>query len=488
METRSITPSLFLSLSPLLALMGLLAVNVALFGDEASSGPNQLALLSGAGVAFFLGHFRLGLRYRDLEHKALHSVVLAMQAIVILLVVGVLIGLWILSGVVPTMIYYGIKLIHPTVFPLVACVCCSIVSITIGSSWSTMGTVGVALIGIGRTLGISDGAVAGAIISGAYFGDKLSPMSDTTNLAPAVAGSDLFTHVRHMLYTTIPSYSLTLIGFACVGLFFVPQGYDSGFVNEVSQAISTHFNVGWHLLIPPALVIGLAACRVPALPSLVAGVLLGAVTAVLFQPQLLASPFTWGGVYSTLIMTAHSGFTIETGNALVDQLFAQGGMLNMMNTVLLIITAMVFGGAMEATGMLPRIARAILSTVRGTGSLVGATVGSSVVCNITAPDQYISIVIPGRMFREAYRKRGLDPRNLSRALEDGGTVTSVLVPWNTCGAYAASVLHVATLTYLPFCFFNILSPIVSVTMAAFGLGIKHMDEAPEQPAAVEEAA
>lgn len=476
METRSHSPSLLLSLSPLFVLMGLLAVNVALFGDEASSGPNQLALLCGAAVALFIGRFLLKLPYQDLEHKALHAVLLAMQAIVILLVVGMLIGLWILSGVVPTMIYYGIKLIHPSVFPLVACVCCSIVSITIGSSWSTMGTVGVALIGIGRTLGIADGVVAGAIVSGAYFGDKLSPMSDTTNLAPAVAGTDLFTHVRHMLYTTIPAHSLALLGFAGIGLFFAPQGYDPSFVNEVSNAITTHFRVGWHLLIPPVLVIGLAACRVPALPSLVVGVLLGALTAVIFQPQLVASPFTWGGVYGTLIKTAHSGFSIQTGNALVDELFAQGGMLNMMNTVLLIITAMVFGGAMEATGMLPRIARAILSTVRGTGSLVGATIGSSVVCNIAAPDQYISIVIPGRMFREAYLKRGLDPRNLSRALEDGGTVTSVLVPWNTCGAYAASVLHVSTFTYLPFCLFNILSPIVSVSMATLGVTIKHLEE------------
>ena len=488
METHAKTPSLPLSLVPLAVLMLILAVNVALFGDEASSGPNQLALLASAGAAFAIGHFLLHRDYQELEHKALHSVILAMQAVVILLVVGVLIGLWILSGIVPTMIYYGIKLISPSVFPLVACICCSIVSITIGSSWSTMGTVGIALIGIGRTLGLSDGIVAGAIISGAYFGDKLSPMSDTTNLAPAVAGTDLFTHVRHMLYTTIPAYTLTLLGYAVVGLFLSGGAFDAAMVDEVASVIAANFRIGWYLLIPPLLVIGLAVCRVPALPTLVFGAVLGAAVAVVFQPHLVASPFTWSGAYATLVTTAHSGFHIESGNPLIDKLFAQGGMLNMLNTVLLIITAMVFGGAMEATGMLPRIARSILSLVRGTGSLVGATIGSSVVCNIAAPDQYISIVIPGRMFREAYHARGLEPRNLSRALEDGGTVTSVLVPWNTCGAYAASVLHVATLTYLPFCFFNFLSPLVSITMATLGLGIKYLEPQPDEPEAVPETA
>jgi len=473
-------PSLFLSLLPLMFLMALLALNVALFADDASSGPNQLALLLSAAFAFLLGHFALNVDYKDMERRALHSVILAMQAIVILLVVGVLIGLWILSGIVPTMIYFGIKLIHPSVFPLVACIACSIVSLAIGSSWSTIGTVGVALIGIGKTLGISEALVAGSIISGAYFGDKMSPLSDTTNLAPAVAGTDLFTHIRHMFYTTIPAYSLTLAGFLGMGLFFTSNNYDPAFVNEVGTAISNHFNVAWYMPLPALIVIFLAARRVPALPALMAGAFLGAGAAVLFQPQLIGEPLTWGGAYAVLIRTAHSGFSIDSGNGMLDALFEQGGMLNMLPTVLLIITAMLFGGAMEATGMLPRIAAAILSFVRGTGSLVGATISSSIVCNVAAPDQYISIVLPGRMFRHAYEQRGLEPRNLSRALEDGGTVTSVLVPWNTCGAYASSVLHVSATAYAPFCLFNWLSPIISTAMAGLGIGIKYMPPAPEQ--------
>jgi len=467
-------PSLFVALLPLLLLMVLLAANVGLFADNASSGPNQLALLLGAAFAFFLGHFVLKTEYKDMEHRALHSVVLAMQAIVILLVVGVLIGLWILSGIVPTMIYFGIKLVHPSVFPLVACVACSIVSLAIGSSWSTMGTVGVALIGIGKTLGISEALVAGAIISGAYFGDKMSPLSDTTNLAPAVAGTDLLTHIRHMFYTTAPAYTLTLAGFLGLGLLFKPAGYEPAFVNEVAGAISSRFHVAWYMPLPAVAVIVMAACRVPALPALTAGAFLGAGAAVLFQPQLIGETLTWRGAYTKIIETAHSGFSFDSGNVMLNELFNQGGMLNMLPTVLLIISAMLFGGAMEATGMLPRIAGAILSLVRGTGSLIGATITSSIVCNITAPDQYISIVVPGRMFRQAYQRYGLEPRNLSRALEDGGTVTSVLVPWNTCGAYATSVLHVSAAAYAPFCLFNWLSPIISTTMATLNLGIKYL--------------
>lgn len=476
-------PSLGLSLLPLFFLMAVLALNVAVFRDDASGGPNQLALLLAAGVAAGLGHFVLRADYRELEHKALHSVVLAMQAMVILLVVGILIGLWIISGIVPTMVYYGLKIIHPNVFLLVACVVCSVVSITIGSSWSTLGTVGVALMTIGKTLGIPGPLVAGAIVSGAYFGDKLSPMSDTTNLAPAVAGTDLFTHIRHMLYTTIPSYTISLLLFAGIGLFFQVGEYSPAMVDEVLHVIEREFSVGWRLLIPPLLVILLVACRVPALPALLTGAVLGALTALVFQRDLLGAPFAWGTAYERLVTTAHSGFVLESGNERLDQLFSQGGMLNMLNTVLLITTAMLFGGMMEATGMLGRIARAILSLVRGTGTLAGATVGSCILCNIAAPDQYISIVVPGRMFSEAYRRRRLLPQNLSRALEDGGTVTSVLVPWNTCGAYATSVLGVNALYYAPFCFFNLLSPVISVFMASVGLGIKYMEPEEETAAA-----
>ncbi|MFP4499975.1 MAG: Na+/H+ antiporter NhaC [Candidatus Hydrogenedentota bacterium] len=469
-------PSLKLSFLPLLFLMVLLALNVAIFGDDASWGPNQLALLLAAAFTAALGFFVLGANYAELEHKALHSVILAMQAMVILLVVGVLIGLWILSGIVPAMVYYGIQLIHPTVFLVVACLACSVVSLAIGSSWSTMGTVGVALVTIGRTIGIDEPIVAGAIISGAYFGDKMSPMSDTTNLAPAVAGADLFTHIRHMFYTTVPAYAITLVLFAGIGLFQGGGDYNPALVDEVAEAIAAHFLVGWYLLLPPLFVIALVAMRVPALPALMTGALIGAAMAPVFQPHLLGAPFTWRGGYATLVETAHSGYVMEGGHEMLDKLFTQGGLLNMLPTILLIITAMLFGGMMEATNMLPCIARAILSLVRGTGTLVGATIASCILVNIAAPDQYIAIVVPGRMFGPAYRMRRLKPRNLSRALEDGGTVTSVLVPWNTCGAFASSVLRVPAIEYAPFAFFNWLSPLLSAFMAGVGIGIKYMSE------------
>jgi Na+:H+ antiporter, NhaC family len=478
-------PSLKLSLLPLLFLMALLALNVAVFSDDASSGPNQLALLLAAAFTAALGFFVLGADYHEIERKALHSVVLAMQAMTILLVVGVLIGLWILSGIVPTMVYYGIQLIHPSVFLVVACLACSVVSLAIGSSWSTMGTVGVALITIGRTLGIGDPIVAGAIISGSYFGDKMSPMSDTTNLAPAVAGTDLFTHIRHMFYTTVPAYTITLVVFGGMGFFQGGGAYDPAFVEEVGAAIEDHFTVGWYLLLPPLLVIGLVAMRVPALPALLTGAIIGGLMALVFQAHLMGDPFTWRSAYGTLVETAHSGYLMEGGHEMLDKLFTQGGLMNMLPTILLIITAMLFGGMMEATNMLPRIARAILGLVRGTGTLVGATIASCILVNIAAPDQYISIVVPGRMFGPAYRMRRLRPRNLSRALEDGGTVTSVLVPWNTCGAFASSVLRVPAFEYAPYAFFNWLSPLLSAFMAGLGIGIKYMTE--EEAAAIETA-
>ncbi len=478
------TPSLWLSLLPCILLLALLVVNVSLFSDDASSGPNQLALLFSAVFAGALGHYVLAMDYRKIQGRAIKSITLAMEAVIILLIVGCLIGLWIVSGVVPAMIYYGVQALHPAVFLLLACVICSVVSLAIGSSWSTMGTVGVALIGIGAALGFPVSLVAGAIISGAYFGDKMSPLSDTTNLAPAVAGAELFTHIKHMFYTTIPAYTLTLAAFAAIGFFYTPGEYSVTTVADISGVIASHFHIRWYLLLIPALVIVLAARRMPAIPALLIGALLGGATALVFQPQqLTANPnetLRLSDAYIALVSTAYSGFTMETGNEMVDGLLSRGGMVNMFSTISLILMAMLFGGVMESTGMLPRIAQAILGRVRGAGSLIGATVGSSVLFNLFAAEQYLAIVIPGRMFRQAYETHNLDPRNLSRALEDGGTVTSVLVPWNTCGAFASSVLAVPTLSYLPFCFFNLLCPLVSITMATFHLAIVEAQEPPEQ--------
>lgn len=478
---------LWICFIPIVVLIAGLVINVRLFQDDASYGGNQLALLIAAMVAGGIGHFVFHTDYKELQGRAIRSIILAMEAVIILLIVGSLIGLWIISGVVPAMVYYGIQMIGPSVFLLVACLVCSVVSVSIGSSWSTMGTVGLALIGIGQALGFPLPLVAGAIISGAYFGDKMSPLSDTTNLAPGIVGSELFTHIRNMFYTTAPAYALTIIAFGLIGLFYTPGSLDGSETGDIQEVIAAEFNVSPWLLLVPVVVIVLAARRVPAIPALVIGGLLGAACAVITQPQQLLAEDGSGSTsntYMTLITTAYDGFTIETGNAAVDKLLSRGGMMSMSNTVLLILMAMLFGGIMEATGMLQRIAETLLSHVQGAGSLIGATVGTCILFNIIAAEQYLAIVVPGRMFRAAFDKAGLDPRNLSRALEDGATVTSVLVPWNTCGAFATGVLGVSTLAYAPFCFFNWLSPLISVFMAGMGIAItRKLDEATETAAA-----
>lgn len=473
-------PSLLVALVPVAVLVFLLIVNVIMFKDDSSYGPNQIALLIAAGVSGIIGLFHLKMKYDDIEEGAIHSIGLAMQANMILLVVGTLIGTWILAGIVPSMIYYGLKIISPAVFLPLACIVCCIVSLGTGSSWSTTGTVGIALIGIGSTLGFSEGMVAGAVISGAYFGDKMSPLSDTTNLAPAMAGTDIFTHIKHMLYTTIPSITLALIGFSILSMTVSTSAATSSEISQVLGVIDSNFNVGVHLFLAPAIVLFMVAKKVPALPALAVGAILGAVFAIIFQQDLLSSlvggELTAKAVYAKVMSVAFGGFEIETGNKMIDKLLSRGGMSGMLNTVWLILTAMIFGGVMERTGMLDRIANTILKMVSGAGSLVGATVGSCIFLNMSACDQYLAIVVPGRMFRSAYKKFGLHPKNLSRSLEDAGTVTSVLIPWNTGGAYNSSVLGVATVAYLPYCFFNLISPVMSVFMASFNLSIEKLKD------------
>jgi NhaC family Na+:H+ antiporter len=473
-------PGILLSFVPVVILMSLLVLNILLYKDDATGGANQIALLIAAAVSVAIGLFTLKHTYKDLEEHIIASIQMAMQANVILLVVGALIGTWILSGIVPAMIYYGLKLINPGLFLPVACVVCAIVALATGSSWSTTGTVGIALIGIGKTLGVPEGMVAGAIISGAYFGDKMSPLSDTTNLAPAMAGAELFEHIKHMLYTTIPSITISIIGFLLLGFFYGQGEIVAGNIDTVFQTIESNFNIGIHLFIVPAIVLYMVYRKVPALPALVVGTTLGGVSALVFQTELLTKmaggTFDIAKVYQVIVTTSYSGFTIETGNTLIDSLFNRGGMSGMLNTVWLILCAMIFGGALEGTGMLQQIAGSILKLVRGAGSLVGATIGSCLLVNMTACDQYLAIVVPGRMFRKAYENFGLKAKNLSRALEDSGTVTSVLIPWNSGGAYNAGVLGVATTTYLPYCFFNILSPIISSFLAGFHISLEKIEE------------
>jgi NhaC family Na+:H+ antiporter len=472
-------PGLLLALVPILVLIAILVANIAIFKDAATLGPNQLALLMASVVAAIISLFVLKVPYEDIEKRVIHSISLSLQANLILLVVGSLIGLWIFSGVVPAMIFYGIKLINPSWFLPVTCLVCAIVSMATGSSWSTGGTVGIALLGVGHALNVPTEMVAGAVISGSYFGDKLSPLSDTTNLAPAMAGTDLFTHIRYMTITTIPSLILAMIGFIILGFFYQGEGADLSQVQLVTEILQKEFNLTPFLFILPALVFLLVAKKVPALPALIVGCIVGAIFVVVFQQAMLVRTlgenYNLNGIYSRIIEVSHSGFKIETGNKVIDSLLSRGGMASMLNTVWLIIMAMVFGGVMEAAGMLEEIAQAILKLVTGTASLITATITSCIVLNLTASDQYLSIVVPGKMFKPSYEKFGLAPQNLSRSLEDAGTLTSVLVPWNTCGAYFSAILGISTFAYLPFCFFNLVSPFVAIVIATIGWKIAKID-------------
>jgi len=459
--------SLVESFIPVAFLIFLLVVNVTIFKDEATAGPNQLALFFSGFMAMLVGLIQKRKTYKQMEDITINSITSSLQANLILLTVGMLIALWILSGVVPTMIYYGVQLMSPSFFLPATCLICSFVSLCTGSSWSTGGTVGIAFIAIGQTLGFPLPIVAGAVISGSYFGDKLSPLSDTTNLAPAMAGADLFEHIRYLLITTVPSLLIALILFTIIGSSYGGQNIDLESVDVVLRTIEAQFNVNFFLFIAPALILFLVYKKVPALPSMLLGSLVGVVLAFLFQSQLLGD-----NAFKTLVNAGVNGFKSNSGNEFVDSLFSRGGMSSMLNTVWLIIMAMFFGGMMEACGYLQRLASALLNFVTGTGSLILSTILSCIFLNITASDQYLSIVVAGRMFKEAYRKRGLAAVNLSRALEDGGTVTSVLVPWNSGGAYFSGILGVPTLEYLPYCFFNLCSPVVSVIVGFLGLYIK----------------
>lgn len=473
-------PSLRISLIPVVFLIALLSYNVYIFADDSSYGPNQLALLFSAMIAAGIGVFHLKLSYNELEKKVIDSITVSLQAVLILLIVGALIGVWILNGVVPTMIYFGLDLIHPSIFLPVSLVICSIVSLATGSSWSTVGTVGIALIGIGQTLGISEGMVAGAIVSGAYFGDKMSPLSDTTNLAPAMAGTELFTHIRHMVYTSGPAILISLILFIALGFFNSAETATTSEINETLALIEKNFNVSLWLFTLPLIVFVLVNKKVPAVPALIAGTLLGIVYALIFQGALIerlcGGSVDFNSVYKLVIKTTYGGFESSTGNKVIDKLFSRGGMSGMLNTVWLIIMAMIYGGMLEATGMLQSIAAWILKSISKVSNLVAATIGTSIFLNITTSDQYIAIVLSGRIFKGAYKDFNLHPKNLSRAVEDGATVTSVLVPWNTCGAFFASTMGVATLTYLPFAFFNLLSPLISIAVAASGKTMEKLSE------------
>ncbi|MBN1482442.1 Na+/H+ antiporter NhaC [candidate division KSB1 bacterium] len=445
-------PALWHALLPVVFLIFFLGITILRF-----HGTPHIPLIGGSVVASIMGLY-LGHSWKAIENGIVNGITIALQACLILLIIGVLIGTWIISGIVPTMIYYGLKLLAPSVFLVASCLICALVSLATGSSWSTAGTVGIALIGVGQGLGIPTPVVAGAIVSGSYFGDKLSPLSDTTNLAPAVAGAELFSHIRHMIYTTGPSFLISLLLYGLLGLRYSRSDLQQQGIHHILSTIEIHYNINPVLLLPALLVIAMVIFRIPALPALLGGAVLGGLFAILFQNAAL----------SAVIHAAQTGYVSATGVAAVDTLLSRGGMESMLSTVALIMCALAFGGVMEKTGMLAAIGGAILKMAKGTGSLVASTVLTAIGMNIIAPDQYLAIVVPGRMYREAYQRAHLQAKNLSRALEDGGTLSSPLIPWNTCGSYMWATLGVYPLAYLPFAFLNVLNPIISIVLGYTG--------------------
>ena len=470
--------SIFQALIPVFALIGMLAYNVYVFEDDALSGSNQFILLIGAAVAAIVGHFNK-VPYASMVEEVAQNIKSTTGPILILLMVGALAGTWLVSGIIPTMIYYGLQILNPTIFLAACVVICSVISIATGSSWTTSATVGIALIGIANALGISLGMTAGAILSGAYFGDKLSPLSDTTNLAPAMAGTDLFTHIRYMLYTTVPTILVTLIVFIIIGLNIETTGVAD--TDSILASIEESFYITPWLFIVPVVVIFLIVKKTPPLIALLLGTLLGAVFALIFQPEIIAKlgdseSLNFFSGYKGILNAITVDTAIETSNESLNDLFSSGGMAGMLGTIWLIICAMVFGGIMDAIGALSRISRALLNLFHSTFGLFSSTVISCLALNATASDQYLAIVVPGKMFAKAYKDKGLAPENLSRTLEDSGTVTSVLIPWNTCGAYHSGVLGVPVASYFMYAMFNYLSPFTTLIFAAFHIKIRQLTQ------------
>ena len=552
---------LWSALLPVLVLIALLAINVYLYGGDSSYGPNQIALLIAAAVAATMG-WMLSVSTTRMLDGIKKSIASTLVAMLILLLIGSLAGTWMMSGIVPGMIYYGLDVLNPKIFLVATCVVCAIVSVVTGSSWSTVATVGVALLGIGSALGISPAMAAGAVISGAYFGDKMSPLSDTTNLAAAMAGTELITHIKYMLWTTIPSFVIAMALYLTIGLSSEPELTIAG-TEALKEEIALRFNLNPLIFVVPVLVLVMVVMKIDAVVALFVGAVAGGIVAIVFQPAMVTTvagldevPVVAAGEEVTddtptrppsYAVRAYTAFTNSMANEtraiskdrqseletqrdelqtqLIDKQFAvavqanpeltkeefveQGlkvdqtfpeieeplqaanaeiaaakllkgkGMIGMLNTIWLIITAMCFGGVMEACGLLQRLTEPLVKMAKSDGSLVATTAGSCIFTNVTASDQYLAIVVPGRMFRDTFRKRGLAPQNLSRTLEDSGTVTSVLIPWNTCGATQQAVLGVGVMFFAPYCFFNLISPVMTVLFGFLGLGVAKIDPAEE---------
>jgi NhaC family Na+:H+ antiporter len=549
---------LWAALLPVIALIALLAINVYLYGADSSYGPNQIALLMGAATAACMG-WMMKIPTVAMLDGIKSSIASTLVAMLILLLIGSLAGTWMVSGIIPAMIYYGLDVLNPKIFLFATAVVCCIVSLVTGSSWSTVATVGVALLGIGTALGVGSAVAAGAIISGAYFGDKISPLSDTTNLASAMAGTDLFTHIKYMLWTTIPSMTIALGIYLAIGLTSEPQVTAIG-TDMLKQEIASRFSLNPLIFVVPVLVLAMVVIKIDAVVALFVGAVAGGLVAVIFQPEMVTTiadlpdeqvsvvaedgtesvierrpayikrayvAFTNAMAFETRAISADRQSELEATKVQLQSQLEQKrfeaaalklpgltmaefrqqppateeefpeieralaaasseiaaadllkgkGMIGMLNTIWLIITAMCFGGVMEACGLLQRITQPLVLLAQSNGSLIATTAGSCVFTNITASDQYLSIVVPGRMFRETFRERGLAPQNLSRTLEDAGTVTSVLIPWNTCGAAQQAVLGVGVLMFAPYCFFNIISPLMTTFFGFAGIRIAKLDD------------
>jgi Na+:H+ antiporter, NhaC family len=470
-------PTYLQSLAPLVALIIMLASSVWLFGDDSSYGPNQIALLIAGAIAALIS-FSNGLSWDNVQDGITKGISVALGAILIILMVGALIGTWLLGGIVPTLIYYGLELLSPTWFYAASCLICAIVALSIGSSWTTAATIGVALIGVAAGLDMSLAITAGAVLSGAYFGDKMSPLSDTTNLAPAVSGTELFAHIRYMTWVGVPALVIALILYVFLGFAGSSDG-DADSLVLMQDQLQALFNINVLMLIPLVVLFGLAVARQPALPSIFIGAILGAIWAILFQPERVAELSAgerWVDSLSVVWLTLADGTSVTSGDEDLDSLLSGGGMSSMLNTVWLVICAMTFGAVMEVSGMLRKLLNGIVGMVKGTASLVTTTILTSFGTNVLTADQYIAIVLPGRLFRAEFRSRGLDPRVLSRSLEGGGTITSPLIPWNTCGVFMFGVLGVSPLAYAPFAFFLLLVPLIGILYAVLDFKILKLDD------------
>ncbi len=476
-------PTVLQALIPVAVLICLLSFSVFLFGEDASYGPNQIALVVGAIVAASIGWFN-GQNWEQIETAIVNGISVAIRPILILFCVGMLIGSWILAGTVPTMIYYSLLLLDPAIFYAASCLICGLIALSIGSSWTVAGTVGIALIGAAAGMGLSIEITAGAIISGAYFGDKMSPLSETTNLAPAVAGTDLFSHIGHMVWTTMPAILIALVLYTIIGLSIDTESTADNLLVTMNL-ITENFTVNLFMLLPVFVLLVMANKKIPPVPTILTGAFVAVLIALFFQRPVIfalagesgnAMLMMFKGVWQTLF----DGFALQSGNETLDELMSRGGMSSMLNTVWLVLCAMVFGGVMDQTGLLQRLVDYALSFVHSTGSLIATTIATCIGANIITSDQYISIVLPGRMYKLEYIDRNLDLKNLSRTLEDSGTITSPLVPWNTCGAYMSGTLGVATFAYLPYCFFNLVCPVISVIYGF--MNFKIAPASPEQQA------